>query len=92
MTVPQTVIAAPQVHPLLPMPDPPERRPDEKSGCNHLNLAGSTYLLTKYFGHPDTTLVAGEHYIASFPTPDMAGVKFPDCNCSGTPGSVCRTA
>ena len=68
MTIPQPVAAAPQVQPLLPMPDPPERRPEERSGFNHLNLTGSTYLLTKYFGHPNTTLVAGEHYIASFPT------------------------
>ena len=81
MTTPQPVVAAPQVHPLLPllpMPDPPARRPEEMSGFNHLNLTGSTYLLTKYFDHPATTLVAGEHYIAPFPTRDMTGVKFPD--------------
>lgn len=78
MTTTQPVVTVLQAHPLLPMPDPPERRPEEMSGFNHLSLTGSTYLLTKYFGHPDTTLVAGEHYIAPFPTRDMAGIKFPD--------------
>ncbi len=78
MTTMQPVVAAPQVNPLLPMPDPPARRLEEMSGFNHLSLTGSTYLLTKYFGHPDTTLVAGEHYIAPFPTRDMTGIKFPD--------------
>ena len=78
MTTTQPVVTALQAHPSLPMPDPPERRPEEKSGFNHLNLTGSTYLLVKYFGHPDTTLVAGEHYIAPFPTRDMSGIKFPD--------------
>ncbi len=78
MTTTQSVVTAPQINSLLPMPDPPERRPEEISGFNHLGLTGSTYLLTKYFGHPDTTLVAGEHYIAPFPTRDMAGIKFPD--------------
>jgi len=78
MTAIQPIVAASQVHSLLPMPDPPERRPEEMSGFNHLNLTGNTYLLVKYFGQPDTTLVAGEHYIAPSPTRDMSGIKFPD--------------
>ena len=29
-------------------------------------------------GHPETTLVAGEHYLAIAPTTDMTGLRYPD--------------
>ena len=60
------------------MPDPPERRPEEMSSFNHLNVTGGAYLLAEHLGNPDTTLVAGEHYISTEPVRSMAGLRYPD--------------
>ena len=59
-------------------PDPPDRKPDEMNSFNHLSLTGSAYLLAKHFGNPDTTLVAGEHYVSQRPTRGLTGVRYPD--------------
>ena len=50
-----------------------EREPDEMTSFDHVALAGSAYLLAEHLGSPDTTLVAGERYIARV----MFGVKYP---------------
>ena len=60
------------------LPDPPEREPDEMTSFNHIARSGAAYLLAEHLGRPGTTLVAGEHYVAPFPTQDMTGVKYPD--------------
>ena len=60
------------------LPDPPEREPDDMTSFDHLSVTGAAYLLSKHFGSPDTTIVAGEHYITPVPTQDMTGVKYPD--------------
>ena len=60
------------------LPTPPEREPDEMTSFDHLSSNGAAYLLAKHLGNPDTTLVAGEHYITPVPTQDMTGVKYPD--------------
>ena len=59
-------------------PDPPERRPEDMTTFNHLAVTGSAYLLIHHLGNPDTTIVAGEHYVALAPTMDMKGLRFPD--------------
>ena len=73
MTTMQEIAAVPRLDSLLPMPDPPERTPEEMSGFNHLTITGGAHCLAMHLGNPDTTLVAGEHYHAPFPTGDMAG-------------------
>lgn len=78
MTTIQDIAAVSQPDALLPMPNPPERTPEELSGFNHLSITGSAHFLAMHFGKPETTLVAGEHYLAPFPTREMAGIKFPD--------------
>ena len=60
------------------LPDPPEREPDKMTSFNHIARSGAAYLLAEHLGRPGTTLVAGEHYVAPFPTQDMTGVKYPD--------------
>ena len=60
------------------LPDPPEREPEEMTSFNHIARSGAAYLLAEHLGNPDTTLVAGEHYITPAPTQDMTGVKYPD--------------
>ena len=60
------------------LPDPPPREPDDMTSFNHLTRTGGAYLLAEHLGSPETTLVAGEHYITPVPTGDMTGVKYPD--------------
>ena len=60
------------------LPDPPPREPDDMTSFNHLTRTGGAYLLAEHLGSPETTLIAGEHYITPIPTGDMTGVKYPD--------------
>ena len=66
----------PQTH--LPLPDPPERTPEEMTNFNHMNLTDNTHHLVHHFGNPDTTLVAGEHYVSSDRPETMTGLRYPD--------------
>ena len=60
------------------LPDPPPREPDDMTSFDHLTRTGAVYLLAEHLGSPETTLIAGEHYITPVPTEDMTGVKYPD--------------
>ncbi len=59
-------------------PDPPERRPEDMTTFNHLAVTGNARYLAIHLGNPDTTIVAGEHYVALAPTKDMKGLRYPD--------------
>ena len=59
-------------------PDPPEREPDDMTSFNQLTPNGIVHHLIQHLGNQDTTLVAGEHYLAVAPTQDMTGVRYPD--------------
>ena len=63
---------------LPPLPDPPDRTPEEMTNFNHMNLTGNTHHLVHHLGNPDTTLVAGEHYISRERPETMAGLRYPD--------------
>ena len=52
---------------LLPLPDPPEREPDDMTSVQHLGENGNLHHLAQYLGSPDSTIVSGERYIV--PTP-----------------------
>ena len=64
-------------HGYIRFPDPPERTP-EMTTFNHLSLTGNVHFLMHHLGNPETTLVAGEHYLAIAPTTDMTGLRYPD--------------
>ena len=66
----------PQTH--LPLPDPPDRTPEEMTNFNHMNLTGNTHHLVHHLGNPDSTLVAGEHYVTPDPPETMTGLRYPD--------------
>ena len=51
----------------LPLPDPPEREPDDMTSFDHLTRNGSVHHLIHRLGHPETTIVAGERYITPEP-------------------------
>ena len=52
---------------LLPLPDPPEREPDDMTSVQHLGENGNLHHLAQYLGNQDTTIVSGERFIV--PTP-----------------------
>ena len=52
---------------LLPLPDPPEREPEDMTSFQHLAENGNLHHLTQYFGNPETTIVSGERYIVPVP-------------------------
>ena len=59
-------------------PDPPEREPGDMTSFNQLTPNGNVHHLIQHLGNQDTTLVAGEHYLAVAPTGDMTGIRYPD--------------
>ena len=59
-------------------PDPPEREPDDLTSFDHLSRTGNVYHLALHLGNPETTLVAGEHYLARMYTARLRGVCYPD--------------
>ena len=64
-------------HPSLPLPDPPEREPEDMTSFDHLTINGSAHYLLLHLGNPETTLVAGERYIAREPGSPAAGRMIP---------------
>ena len=63
---------------LLPLPDPPEREPDDMTSFQHLAKTGNVYLLTNYLGNPDTTIVSGERFIVPEPGTPPSQRIYPD--------------
>ena len=62
-------------------PDPPgaeERGPDDMTTFDHLSATGTVHHLIQHLGNSETTLVAGEHYLAPAPVRDLTEVRYPD--------------
>ena len=59
-------------------PDPPEDPDDKMTSFDHLTITGTAHALAMHLGNRETTLVAGEHYLALAPTRSLAGVRYPD--------------
>ena len=79
MTTPDTTFArTPQVREHIVFPDPPEDPDDKMTSFDHLTITGTAHYLAIHLGNRETTLVAGEHYLALAPTRDMTGVRYPD--------------
>ena len=57
----------PTTRAFLPLPDPPEREPDDMTSVQHLGENGNLHHLTQYLGNPETTIVSGERYIVPVP-------------------------
>ena len=51
----------------LPIPDPPEREPDDMTSVQHLGENGNMHHLAQFLGNPDSTVVSGERFVV--PTP-----------------------
>ena len=57
----------PTTRAFLPLPDPPEREPDDMTSVQHLGENGNLHHLVQYLGNPETTIVSGERYIVPVP-------------------------
>ena len=81
MTGPNAIAATTQGEPHFVFPDPPgpeERGPDDMTTFDHLSATGTAHHLMQHLGNPETTLVAGEHYLAPIPVRDLRGIRYPD--------------
>ena len=63
---------------LLPLPDPPERKPEDMTSFQHLAKNGNLHHLIQYLGNPETTIVEGKKYIAREPGAPAAERLVPD--------------
>ena len=67
-----------QADDLFVFPDPPEHPEDKMTSFDHLTINGNAHYLALHLGNPDTTLVAGDRYLALASTRNMAGIRYPD--------------
>ena len=63
---------------LLPLPDTPEREPDDMTSAQHLSENADLHHLAQYLGNPGTTIVSGERYIVPEPGTPASQRIFPD--------------
>ncbi len=77
-TVDRAAVSSEQSDEFIVFPDPPEISHDKLTNFDHLAANGNVHHLVIHFGNPETTLVAGERYLAVAPTRDMAGLRYPD--------------
>ena len=81
MTSPNTAAKNPQPRGRFVFPDPPgaeERGPDDMTTFDHLSATGTVHHLIQHLRNPETTLVAGEHYLAPAPVRDLTRIRYPD--------------
>ena len=78
MTTPDTLAKTSRVQRPYVFPDPPEDPEDKMTNHHQMAATGNAHYLAVHLGNPETTLVAGEHYLALAPTRSLAGVRYPD--------------
>ena len=79
MTLSQPAVAELQPPVLWPLPDPPQREPDEMAAnFDHLAITGGALHLARHFGRPATTVIGSDRYLVLFPPHDMTGIRYPD--------------
>ena len=59
-------------------PDPPKHPEDKMTSFDQLTITGNAHYLAIHLGKPESTLVAGDRYLALAPTRSLAGVRYPD--------------
>ena len=63
---------------LLPLPDPPDRDPDDMTSFRNLTKTGNVYLLINHLGNHHTTIVDGERFIIPEPGTPPSQWIYPD--------------
>ena len=67
-----------QLPAVRPLPDPPEREPEEMTSYSHLTKTGNAHYLALHLGNPETTLVEGERRLWPAPDSPVSGRLVPD--------------
>ena len=78
MTTPKTGSRTAQARKPFGFPDPPEDPEDKMTNFQQMADTGALHHLKQHLGNPDSTLVAGEKYLALAPTRNLVGVRYPD--------------
>ena len=79
MTSPKAHAAKPKSRDWFRFPDPPEIPDEQMTAFDHLTINGNAYHVAQHLGNPETTLVAGDHYLSlRFTRGSLAGVRYPD--------------
>ena len=78
MSTPNAIAGTSHVPQPFVFPDPPEDPQDKMTSFKRLAATGNVYHLIQHLGNRETTLVAGEQYLALAPTRNLAGVRYPD--------------
>ena len=73
-----TTAKTPQTFRLPDPPDDPDDPEDKLTSFDHLSATGSAHHLVQHLGNPETTPVAGEHYLTRIHTRSLAGMRYPD--------------
>ena len=60
------------------LPDIPEREPDEVTQFDHIAKTGNAHYLAQHLGHPETTLVEADRWIAPDADFDKRRARYPD--------------
>ena len=63
---------------LLPLPDPPEREPEDMTSFQHLAKNGNVHHLIQHFGSPGTTIIEGERFLIGEPGAPASERTVPD--------------
>ena len=59
-------------------PDPPKHPEDKMTSFDQLTITGNAHYLAIHLGKRETTLVAGDRYLALAPTRSLTEVRYPD--------------
>jgi len=60
------------------LPDIPQREPDEVTQFDHIAKTGNAHYLAQHLGHPETTLVEADRWIAPDAAFDKRRARYPD--------------
>ncbi len=69
---------APKVRQRFRLPDIPDREPDEVTQFDHIAKTGNAHYLAQHLGHPETTLVEADRWIAPDAAFDKRRARYPD--------------
>ena len=69
---------------LLPLPDPPEREPDDMTSVQHLGENGNLHHLAQFLGSLDTTIVSEKGTSSPSRARRPTSVSTPTCSSPAT--------
>ena len=78
MSMPETFAKTIKAPGRFRLPDIPDREPDEVTQFDHIAKTGNAHYLAQHLGHPETTLVEADRWIAPDTAFDKRRARYPD--------------